>query len=58
MFLITLTIFLCFKGDLKTWLRKNADTNEYETQLERKLKMSVQVVNGLLQYLKNGVVHT
>ncbi|VVC25027.1 Hypothetical protein CINCED_3A002779 [Cinara cedri] len=45
-------------GDLKAWLRKNADSNEYETQLERKLKMSVQVVNGLLQYLKSGVVHT
>jgi len=40
------------------WLRKNADINEYETQLERKLKMSVQVVNGLLQYLKSGAVHT
>ncbi|XP_060871143.1 uncharacterized protein LOC132945423 isoform X2 [Metopolophium dirhodum] len=45
-------------GDLKMWLRNNADTNEYETQLERKLKMSVQVVNGLLQYLKSGAVHT
>ncbi|XP_050537991.1 uncharacterized protein LOC126903670 isoform X2 [Daktulosphaira vitifoliae] len=45
-------------GDLKSWLRKHADTNEYETQLERKLKMSVQVINGLLQYLKSGVVHT
>jgi len=45
-------------GDLKSWLRKNADNNEHETQLERKLKMSVQVVNGLLQYLKSGVVHT
>ncbi|XP_050433012.1 uncharacterized protein LOC126840953 isoform X2 [Adelges cooleyi] len=45
-------------GDLKSWLRKHADTSEHETQLERKLKMSVQVVNGLLQYLKSGVVHT